>query len=254
MTEFPADTILGMFGVSKSFSGFIAVADVTLNVRCGSIHALIGPNGAGKTTLFNLATKFLRPSGGRIVFKGRDITSETPSAVARLGMVRSFQISAVFQTMTARENVRVALQTARNDCFAFWRGASVLSALNARVDTLLEDVGLADLRDRRASELAYGQRRALELATTLALEPELLLLDEPTAGMGREDVGRTAALIRRVARERTVLMVEHNLSVVADLSDRITVLARGEVLAEGSYAEVADNEAVRVAYMGTRHG
>ena len=150
--------------------------------------------------------------------------------------------------------MRVALQTARNDCFAFWRGASALSVLNARADALLEDVGLADARDRRASELAYGQRRALELATTLALEPELLLLDEPTAGMGREDVGRTAALIKRVARERTVLMVEHNLSVVADLSDRITVLARGEVLAEGSYAEVANNEAVRVAYMGTRHG
>jgi branched-chain amino acid transport system ATP-binding protein len=254
MTEIPADTILSLSGVSKSFSGFVAVAGVTLNVRRRSIHALIGPNGAGKTTLFNLATKFLRPSGGRIVFKGRDITNETPSAVARLGMVRSFQISAVFQTMTARDNVRVALQTARNDCFAFWRGASVLNTLNARADALLDDVGLADLRERRASELAYGQRRALELATTLALEPELLLLDEPTAGMGREDVGRTSALIKRVARERTVLMVEHNLSVVADLSDRITVLARGEVLAEGSYAEVASNEAVRVAYMGTRHG
>ena len=254
MTELSPDTILSMSGVSKSFSGFVAVAGVTLDVKRGSIHALIGPNGAGKTTLFNLATKFLRPSGGRIIFNGRDITGETPSAVARFGMVRSFQISAVFQTMTARENVRVALQTARNDCFAFWRGASVLDGLNARADALLEDVGLAELRNRRASELAYGQRRALELATTLALEPELLLLDEPTAGMGREDVGRTTTLIRRVARQRTVLMVEHNLSVVADLSDRITVLARGEVLAEGSYAEVADNEAVRVAYMGTRRG
>ena len=254
MNEPAADTILRMSGVTKSFAGFVAVADVSLDVRRGSIHALIGPNGAGKTTLFNLATKFLRPTSGRISFRGRDITKETPSAVARLGMVRSFQISAIFQTMTARENVRVALQTARNDCFAFWRGASSLNVLNSRADALLEDVGLADARDRRASELAYGQRRALELATTLALEPELLLLDEPTAGMGREDVGRTAALIKRVARERTVLMVEHNLSVVADLSDRITVLARGEVLAEGSYAEVANNEAVRVAYMGTRHG
>jgi len=254
MNEPATDTILRMSGVTKSFAGFVAVAGVSLDVRRGSIHALIGPNGAGKTTLFNLATKFLRPTAGRIAFKGRDITGETASAVARLGMVRSFQISAVFQTMTARENVRVALQTARNDSFAFWRGASALNALNARADALLEDVGLADARDRRASELAYGQRRALELATTLALEPELLLLDEPTAGMGREDVGRTSDLIRRVARDRTVLMVEHNLSVVADLSDRITVLARGEVLAEGSYAEVAGNEAVRVAYMGTRHG
>jgi branched-chain amino acid transport system ATP-binding protein len=229
------------------------VGGVSLDVRRGSIHALIGPNGAGKTTLFNLATKFLVPSGGRIIFKGRDITNESPSTVARLGMVRSFQISAVFQSMTARENVRVALQTRRNDCFAFWRSASVLKALDARADALLEDVGLADLRARKASELAYGQRRALELATTLALEPELLLLDEPTAGMGREDVGRTSTLIRRVAQQRTVLMVEHNLSVVADLSDKITVLARGEVLAEGSYAEVAGSEAVRVAYMGTRH-
>jgi branched-chain amino acid transport system ATP-binding protein len=249
-----ADTILRLSDVSKSFSGFVAVSNVSLDVRRGSIHALIGPNGAGKTTLFNLATKFLSPSGGRIFFNDRDITNASPSAIARLGMVRSFQISAVFQTMTARENVRVALQTARDDCFAFWRGATVLRELNARAEALLNEVGLADLRDRKASELAYGQRRALELATTLALEPELLLLDEPTAGMGREDVGRTADLIRRVARERTVLMVEHNLTVVADLSDRITVLARGEVLAEGSYADVASNEAVRVAYMGTRHG
>jgi branched-chain amino acid transport system ATP-binding protein len=253
MNEPATDTILQMSGVSKSFSGFVAVAGVSLEVRRGSIHALIGPNGAGKTTLFNLATKFLSPSSGRIIFKGRDITDESPSAVARLGMVRSFQISAVFQSMSARENVRVALQTSRNDCYAFWRSASALSALNARADALLEDVGLADQRERKASELAYGQRRALELATTLALEPELLLLDEPTAGMGREDVGRTVMLIRRVAEQRTVLMVEHNLSVVADLSDRITVLARGEVLAEGSYAEVANSPAVRVAYMGTGH-
>ncbi len=254
MSEPATDTILRMSGVSKSFAGFLAVSGVSLEVRRGSIHALIGPNGAGKTTLFNLATKFLRPSDGQIVFKGRDITNESPSAVARLGMVRSFQISAVFQTMSARENVLVALQTARNDCFAFWRSAAVLKALNARADALLEDVGLGDLRDRKASELAYGHRRALELATTLALEPEMLLLDEPTAGMGREDVGRTVALIRRVARERTVLMVEHNLSVVSDLSDRITVLARGEVLAEGSYADVANSEPVRVAYMGKRRG
>jgi branched-chain amino acid transport system ATP-binding protein len=254
MNEPATDTILRMSGVSKSFAGFRAVTDVSLAVRRGSIHALIGPNGAGKTTLFNLATKLLRPSGGRIIFKERDITDESPSAVARLGMVRSFQISAVFQSMTARENVRVALQTSRNDCFAFWRSAAALNALNVRADALLEDVGLADLRDRKASELAYGQRRALELATTLALEPELLLLDEPTAGMGREDVGRTTALIKRVAEHRTVLMVEHNLSVVADLSDRITVLARGEVLAEGSYAEMASSEAVRAAYLGTGYG
>lgn len=251
MQQTEPDLILRMVDMRKAFFGFNAVSGVTLDVRRGSIHALIGPNGAGKTTLFNLATKFLRPTSGQILFNGIDITNYSPGAVSRLGMVRSFQISAVFQTMTARENVRVALQTTRNDGFAFWRHERVLSELNDRADALLDDVGLSDLKDRRASELAYGQRRALELATTLALEPELLLLDEPTAGMGREDVGRIAALIRRVAQDRTVLMVEHNLSVVSDLSDRITVLARGEVLAEGAYAEVANDPAVRTAYMGS---
>jgi len=245
-----AEPILRMSGMRKSFAGFMAVSGVSLDVRRGSIHALIGPNGAGKTTLFNLATKFLAPTGGSIFFKGSDITALPPAAVARLGMARSFQISAVFPSMSARENVRVALQAARSDGYAFWRHEKALGTLDARADRLLEDVGLADLRHRKAAELAYGQRRALEIATTLALDPELLLLDEPTAGMGHEDVGRTAALIRRVARERTVLMVEHNLSVVADLCDTITVLARGEVLAEGSYADVSRDPAVMQAYLG----
>ncbi|MET0606751.1 MAG: ABC transporter ATP-binding protein [Beijerinckiaceae bacterium] len=253
MTEL-AEPILRLADVRKSFSGFVAVAGVTLNVRRNSIHALIGPNGAGKTTLFNLATKFLRPTSGRIFFKNRDITALSPNMVARLGMVRSFQISAVFLSMTARENVRVALQTARSDGYAFWRHNKALQSLNDRADALLSDVGLGELRNRGASELPYGQRRALELATTLALDPELLLLDEPTAGMGREDVGRIVQLIRRVAQNRTVLMVEHNLSVVSDLSDRITVLARGEILAEGAYAEVARDPAVMTAYMGAAHG
>ena len=253
MTEL-AEPILRLTDVRKSFSGFVAVAGVTLNVRRNSIHALIGPNGAGKTTLFNLATKFLRPTSGRIFFKNRDITALSPNMVARLGMVRSFQISAVFLSMTARENVRVALQTARSDGYAFWRHNKALQSLNDRADALLSDVGLGELRNRGASELPYGQRRALEIATTLALDPELLLLDEPTAGMGREDVGRIVQLIRRVAQNRTVLMVEHNLSVVSDLSDRITVLARGEILAEGAYAEVARDPAVMTAYMGAAHG
>jgi branched-chain amino acid transport system ATP-binding protein len=249
-----AQSILRMVDVRKSFSGFSAVAGVTLDVKRGSIHALIGPNGAGKTTLFNLATKFLRPTAGQIFFNDTDITGMMPNAVAKLGMVRSFQISAVFQTMTARENVRVALQTARDDGYYFWRRKAVLNELNDRADALLEDVGLYDLRERQVSELAYGRRRALELATTLALDPALLMLDEPTAGMGREDVGRISALIKRVAKDRTVLMVEHNLSVVSDLSDRITVLARGEVLAEGTYLEVANDPAVMSAYMGKAHG
>ena len=251
MTPDPNAPILRMEAVRKSFAGFVAVRDLNLDVKRGTIHALIGPNGAGKTTVFNLVTKFHQPTAGRIMFKGIDITAKSPSDVARLGMVRSFQISAVFPTMTALENVRVALQRFRTDDFAFWKSERVLQGLDDKARELLDQVGLDSFRDRRASELSYGRRRALELATTLALDPELLLLDEPMAGMGHEDVVRTAALIRRVAAHRTVLMVEHNLSVVADLSDRITVLARGEILAEGTYAEVAKNPAVIEAYMGS---
>ena len=247
------ESILRMQGVSKAFAGFVAVRDLDLDIARGTIHALIGPNGAGKTTVFNLVTKFHQPTSGRIIFKGQDITAKKPSDIARLGMVRSFQISAVFASMSALDNVRVALQRFRRDNFAFWKSDRVLRELDDRARALLDEVGLDDLRDRKAAELPYGRRRALELATTLALEPELLLLDEPMAGMGHEDVERTAALIRRVAKDRTVLMVEHNLSVVADLSDRITVLARGEILAEGDYGQVSQDPAVIEAYMGTDH-
>jgi branched-chain amino acid transport system ATP-binding protein len=247
------EPILRMQGVSKAFAGFVAVRDLDLDIACGTIHALIGPNGAGKTTVFNLVTKFHQPTSGRIIFKGQDITAKKPSDIARLGMVRSFQISAVFASMSALDNVRVALQRFRTDNFAFWKSDRILRELDDRARSLLNEVGLDDLRDRKAAELPYGRRRALELATTLALEPELLLLDEPMAGMGHEDVARTAALIRRVAKDRTVLMVEHNLSVVADLSDRITVLARGEILAEGDYGQVSQDPAVIEAYMGTDH-
>ncbi len=249
----PGEPILRMQGVTKAFSGFVVVRELDLDITRGTIHALIGPNGAGKTTVFNLVTKFHQPTSGRIFFKGRDITAKKPSEIARLGMVRSFQISAVFASMSALDNVRVALQRFRGDNFAFWKSDRVLRELDARARELLSEVGLDDLRDRKAAELPYGRRRALELATTLALEPEMLLLDEPMAGMGHEDVERTAALIRRVAKDRTVLMVEHNLSVVADLSDRITVLARGEILAEGDYAQVSKDPAVIEAYMGTDH-
>jgi branched-chain amino acid transport system ATP-binding protein len=247
------EPILRMQGVTKAFAGFVAVRDLDLDIARGTIHALIGPNGAGKTTVFNLVTKFHQPTSGRILFKGQDITAKKPSDIARLGMVRSFQISAVFASMSALDNVRVALQRFRSDNFAFWKSDRVLRELDDRARALLNEVGLDDLRDRKAAELPYGRRRALELATTLALEPELLLLDEPMAGMGHEDVERTAALIRRVAKDRTVLMVEHNLSVVADLSDRITVLARGEILAEGDYRQVSQDPAVIEAYMGTDH-
>ena len=247
------EPILRMQGVSKAFAGFVAVRNLDLDIASGTIHALIGPNGAGKTTVFNLVTKFHQPTSGRIMFKGLDITAKKPSDIARLGMVRSFQISAVFASMSALDNVRVALQRFRSDNFAFWKSDRVLRELDDRARSLLDEVGLDDLRDRKAAELPYGRCRALELATTLALEPELLLLDEPMAGMGHEDVERTAVLIRRVAKDRTVLMVEHNLSVVADLSDRITVLARGEILAEGDYGQVSKDPAVIEAYMGTDH-
>jgi branched-chain amino acid transport system ATP-binding protein len=245
------DIVLEARGLTMEFAGFLAVRNVDLSVRRGSIHALIGPNGAGKTTCFNLLTKFLRPTRGRIVYDGRDITAAKPSDVAKLGLVRSFQISAVFGHLTALENVRVALQRGRGESFDFWRSERVLERYGERARELLEDVGIADLAEVPAVELPYGRKRALEIATTIALEPKLMLLDEPTAGMGHEDVGKIAALIRQVAKGRTVLMVEHNLSVVADLSDRITVLARGEVLAEGDYATVSTDQRVREAYMGT---
>jgi len=247
------EIILATEDLTKEFAGFVAVNGVSLQVRRGTIHALIGPNGAGKTTCFNLLTKFLRPTGGRISFKGADITRLQPADVARLGLVRSFQISAVFPHMTVLENVRIALQRKRGASFDFWRSASVLDDYNARANELITDVGLAEFAQWTAVELPYGRKRALEIATTLALDPEMLLLDEPTAGMGHEDIDRIAQLIKRVAADRTVLMVEHNLSVVADLSDRITVLTRGRVLAEGDYDTVSNNPEVREAYLGVGH-
>jgi branched-chain amino acid transport system ATP-binding protein len=248
-----SEIILQTVGLTKEFSGFIAVKNVNLEVRRGTIHALIGPNGAGKTTCFHLLTKFLTPTGGRILYNGREITGARPADIARLGLARSFQISAVFAHLTVLENVRVALQRGRGNSFDFWRSETVLNGFNQRAIELLEAVGLAQFRDVTAVELPYGRKRALEIATTLALDPEMMLLDEPTAGMGHEDVGRIAKLIKTVAVNRTVLMVEHNLSVVADLSDRITVLARGEILAEGDYASVSRNPDVIQAYMGAGH-
>jgi len=242
--------ILETEGLTKEFRGFVAVKDVSLRVRAGTIHALIGPNGAGKTTCFNLLTHFLTPSRGRIRFKGRDITGSRPAGIARLGLVRSFQISAVFPHLTVLENVRLALQRARGHSFDFWRSERVLGELNGRALELLDAVGLAPLAGAIAVELPYGRKRALEIATTLALDPEMMLLDEPTAGMAHEDVDRISALVKRVAANRTVLMVEHNLKVVENLSDTITVLARGEILAEGDYAAVSKNPDVIQAYMG----
>ena len=248
------EIILETTGLTKEFRGFVAVKDVSLKVRRGEIHALIGPNGAGKTTCFNLLTKFLEPTRGEIRYKGRDITRAKPADIARMGLVRSFQISAVFGHLTALENVRVALQRERGASFDFWRSEKALAGYNERAMELLDAVGLSRDADSVAVELPYGRKRALEIATTLALEPEMMLLDEPTAGMAHEDVERISALVKRVAVNRTVLMVEHNLSVVANLSDRITVLARGEVLAEGDYDAVSRDPAVMTAYMGQGHG
>ena len=246
-----ADVILETRKLSKEFRGFTAVSEVDLRVERGHIHALIGPNGAGKTTCFNLLTRFLAPTRGQILFNGRDITAARPAQVARMGIIRSFQISAVFPHLTVLENVRIGLQRRLGSGFHFWKSGRSLDGLNARALALLAEVGLESFADAPTADLPYGRKRALEIATTLAMEPELMLLDEPTQGMGHEDVHRVMDLIRKVARGRTILMVEHNMQVVAGLCDRISVLQRGAVLAEGSYAEVSRNPQVVEAYMGT---
>ena len=245
------ELILETRGLSKDFKGFTAVDGVNLQVRRGHIHALIGPNGAGKTTCFNLLTKFLEPTRGSIHFEGVDITRERPAQIARRGLIRSFQISAVFPHLTVLENVRIGLQRFTGTSFHFWRGMAGLHKLDARVMELLELVDLQDMAHLKAGELPYGRKRALEIATTMAMEPKLMLLDEPTQGMGHEDVERVTTLIKRVAAGRTVLMVEHNMKVVSRIADRITVLARGAVLAEGDYDTVSKHPDVLQAYMGS---
>jgi branched-chain amino acid transport system ATP-binding protein len=243
--------ILETRGLTKEFKGFVAVDHVDLQVKRGSIQALIGPNGAGKTTCFNLLTKFIAPTSGQILFNGMDITGEKPAHVARRGIIRSFQISAVFPHLSVLENVRVALQRKLGTSFHFWRPESSLHALDERVHELLAAVDLAAYAQTPTVELSYGRKRALEIATTLAMDPELMLLDEPTQGMGLEDVDRIRQLIKKVAAKRTVLMVEHNMSVVSSIADTITVLQRGAKLAEGPYAEVSKNPSVVEAYMGS---
>jgi branched-chain amino acid transport system ATP-binding protein len=245
------DCILETRKLTKEFKGFVAVDKVDLRVKRGTIHALIGPNGAGKTTCFNLLTKFLKPTSGEIIFDGQDITQQAPAQIARLGVIRSFQISAVFPHLTVMENVRVALQRELNTSFHFWQSEDSLKSLNDRAMELLTAVDLESFADLTAVELSYGRKRALEIATTLAMDPKLMLLDEPTQGMGLEDVDRIRQLIKKVAASRTVLMVEHNMSVVSSIADTITVLQRGATLAEGPYAEVSKNPAVIEAYMGS---
>ena len=246
-----ADVILETKRLTREFKGFTAVNNVDLRVQRGHIHALIGPNGAGKTTCFNLLTKFLVPSSGQILFNGRDITRARPAQIARMGIIRSFQISAVFPHLTVLQNVRIGLQRQLGTSFHFWRSERSLRQLDERALALLGEVDLMQFADTVTADLPYGRKRALEIATTLAMEPELMLLDEPTQGMGHEDVGRVTALIKKVSAGRTILMVEHNMSVVSGICDRISVLQRGALLAEGTYAEVSGNPQVIEAYMGS---
>lgn len=245
-----ADYVLQTIDLRKDFKGFTAVEDVNLNIERGTIHALIGPNGAGKTTVFNLLTKFLTPTTGKILYNGTDITAMEPAAIARMGVIRSFQISAVFPHLSVLENVRVSLQRKEGNSFHFWKSEKILDGLNDRAMELLESVGLQDYADTITVDLPYGRKRALEIATTLALEPELMLLDEPTQGMGHEDIDLVADLIKKVSVGRTILMVEHNLHVVSKLADKITVLQRGAILTEGDYQTVSADPRVREAYMG----
>jgi branched-chain amino acid transport system ATP-binding protein len=244
------DFILETRALTKEFKGFVAVNQVDLRVKRGNIHALIGPNGAGKTTCFNLLTKFLTPTSGQILFDGTDITAETPARIARRGVIRSFQISSVFPHLSVLENVRVALQQKLNNSFQFWRSERELERLNPLALELLREVDLEPYAGLSAVELSYGRKRALEIATTLAMAPQLMLLDEPTQGMGLE-VDRIRRLIKKVSVGRTVLMVEHNMSVVSSIADTITVLQRGATLAEGPYEVVSKNPAVIEAYMGS---
>ena len=241
-------------GLTKTFGGFTAVRDVSLQVRRHAIHALIGPNGAGKSTFFNLLTKVHQPTRGRIVYEGVDITGETSAAIARRGVVRSFQISATFPHLTVHDNVRVALQRRLGTHYHFWRSSRTLKVLDAEAEALLADVGMAEYAGINAADLSYGRKRALEIATTLALDPPFLLLDEPTQGMAIDDVDRIKQLIRRISKGRTILMVEHNMSVVSDICDTITVLQRGEILAQGTYAQVSNDPGVKAAYLGGGHG
>ena len=246
-----SDIILETRNLTREFKGFVAVNQVNLQVQRGHIHALIGPNGAGKTTCFNLLTKFLAPSSGQILFNGRDITMEKPAQVARMGIIRSFQISAVFPHLSVLENVRIGLQRKLGTSFHFWKSEASLDVLNERALALLDEVGLSGFADSITVDLPYGRKRALEIATTLAMDPELMLLDEPTQGMGHEDVQRVTDLIKKVSAGRTILMVEHNMNVVSGICDRISVLQRGSILAEGDYATVSKNPQVLEAYMGS---
>ena len=245
--------LLEVQGLTKDFRGFRAVDNVDLAVEEGTVHALVGPNGAGKTTLFNMLTGFIKPTAGQIRFAGEDVTGLPPERIARRRMARSFQITSLFEQLTALEHVALALQSSTSLGYRFWQSDRVLDQFKERALAVLGEVGLAEVAGRPVESLPYGQKRALEIALVLALEPRLMLLDEPTSGMSLEDVERMIALIRRVREGRTVVMVEHNMGVVSELADRVTILQRGAVLAEGPYAEVRDDPRVIEAYLGQTH-
>jgi len=245
------DIILETKDLVKEFKGFVAVSNVNLKVKRGHIHALIGPNGAGKTTVFNLLTKFLIPTSGQILYNAEDITRQKSAQIARKGVIRSFQISATFPHLSVLENVRIGLQRELGTSFHFWKSETSLEGLTPKAMELLETVGLTEFANHTTVELPYGRKRALEIATTLAMDPQLMLLDEPTQGMGHEDVDRVTQLIKKVSANRTVLMVEHNMNVVARIADTISVLQRGQIIAEGPYEVVSKDPQVLEAYMGS---
>jgi branched-chain amino acid transport system ATP-binding protein len=228
----------------------VVVDGVDLQVQEGTVHALIGPNGAGKTTTFNLLTKFIPLSSGQLLYKGQDITRYRVDAVAKLGIVRSFQISSIFASLSLAENLQIALQLHVGESYVFWKRKTISNWMSDRVEELLAQVGLSGDAHLIAGEVSYGKRRALEIATSLALEPELLLLDEPMSGLGFEDIERISSIIEGFKGQKTVLMVEHNLSVVSAISDQITVLARGKKIAEGNYETISQNPEVQNAYIG----
>jgi branched-chain amino acid transport system ATP-binding protein len=239
----------------KEFGALVAVADVSLRVRAGSLHSIIGPNGAGKTTLFNLLSGVFKPTSGRVFFRGRDITPLPPHRIAHLGIGRSFQITNVFPNLTVFENVRLAAQAMGGDSLNLLVSAASLKTCNARALEVLQQIGLAGKAGVFASMLPHGDKRKLEIGILLASDPRVLLLDEPTAGMASEQVPHLMALIAQVRRQgnKTILLVEHNMDVVMNVSDAITVMHWGNVLAEGTPAEIAANEEVQHAYLGESH-
>jgi branched-chain amino acid transport system ATP-binding protein len=250
------EIILETHSLRKDFGGLVAVADVSMRVRAHSLHSIIGPNGAGKTTFFNLLSGNIEPTGGRVVFKGRDITRLPAHRTAHLGIGRSFQITNVFPNLTVRENVRLAAQALGRDSLKFWHHYQHFAGYEERAREVVAQVGLAEQANVPARVLPHGGKRKLELAILLAADPELLLLDEPTAGMAREEIPLLMDVIQQIRDrgDKTIMLVEHKMDLVMNVSDRITVMHQGQVLAEGTPSEIAANQAVQSAYLGELYG